>query len=140
MTLMAQATEADPTDATRRRMKLGMDDAHRGPGYHEYRPGETWSPAVNLYEDKKNFYVVADLSGVRSETIELDVGGGGLSISGYRPTPPPPKVHGEMKLHHMEIDHGRFSRKIKLPAGVEVDAVEAVYRAGQLLITLPKQR
>jgi HSP20 family protein len=139
MALAAQATKAYPTDSTRRRIESEIAADPRKPGYHEYRPGKTWAPAVNLYEDRKNFYVVADLPGMRGESIELDVGGGGLSIAGYRPTPPPPKVHGEMRLHHMEIDHGRFCRKIKLPAGVNVDAIEAVYRTGQLLVTLPKQ-
>jgi HSP20 family protein len=95
---------------------------------------------VNLYEDDVNYYVVADLSGTGSQSIEVHYQEGELVIAGHRPTPPPPEVIGELRLHHMEIDHGAFHRSIRMPADVDVESIDAVYRTGQLLITLPKQR
>lgn len=106
--------------------------------YHKYCPGGTWTPDVNLYEDDRNFYVVADLAGVGSQAIDLEAREGKLYLTGHRPTPPPPEVHGTVHLHHMEINHGQFERVVELPPGVDVDAIEAVYRTGQLLVTLPK--
>lgn len=111
-----------------------------GPGYYHYYPDESWTPAMNLYEDMRNYYAVLNLAGVGSQAIELDVNGGKLTIAGHRPTPPPPEVHGKLKLFHMEIDHGRFCRTLELPRGVDANKIEAVYRAGQLLITMPKVR
>ncbi|MBS3821974.1 MAG: Hsp20 family protein [Planctomycetes bacterium] len=108
--------------------------------YHAYCPGETWKPAVNLYEDEVNYYVVVDLSGTGSHAIEVHYHDGELTIAGHRPTPPPPECVGELKLHHMEIDHGKFQRSVRMPADVDVDTIDAVYRTGQLLITLPKRR
>lgn len=111
-----------------------------GPGYYHYCPAESWTPAMNLYEDMRNYYAVVNLAGVGSQAIELDVSDGKLTIAGHRPTPPPPEVHGKLKLFHMEIDHGRFCRTLDLPRGVATNRIEAVYRAGQLLITMPKVR
>ncbi len=107
-------------------------------GYPKYCPGESWTPALNLYEDDRNYYIVADLSGVGSQAIDLECEEGKLVICGHRPTPPPPETHGGLKLHHMEINHGRFRRILELPPDVNADGIEAVYRTGQLLITLPK--
>lgn len=107
--------------------------------YHRYCPGGTWSPAVNLYEDDRNYYLVADLAGVGSPSIDLEARDGKLILAGHRPTPPPPEVYGTLHLHHMEIDHGRFERILEMPPDINVDAIEAVYRTGQLLVTLPKR-
>ena len=108
-------------------------------GYPKYCPGESWTPALNLYEDDRNYYVVADLAGVGTQGIDLEYEEGKLVICGHRPTPPPPEAHGGLKLHHMEINHGRFRRILELPPDVNTDSIEAVYRTGQLLITLPKK-
>ena len=108
-------------------------------GYPKYCSGESWTPALNLYEDDRNYYVVANLAGTETQAIDLECEEGKLVISGPRPTPPPPEAHGGIKLHHMEIDHGRFRRILELPADVNTDGIEAVYRTGQLLITLPKK-
>jgi len=110
------------------------------PGYHHYCPGEAWTPAMNLYQDDRNYYAVVNLAGVGCQSIEMDVSKGKLVIAGHRPTPPPPAVFGKLELFHMEIDHGRFSRAIDLPDTVDADNIEAVYRAGQLLVTMPKVR
>ena len=108
--------------------------------YFQYSTGEPWTPAINLYEDDENYYVAADLAGVGCESIEIESATKSLTIHGHRPTPPPPDVHGKIKVLHMEIDHGDFRRVLELPSDVESDRIEAVYRTGQLLVTLPKKR
>jgi HSP20 family protein len=106
--------------------------------YHQYCPTDTWTPDVNLYEDDRNYYVVADLAGVGSQAIDLECRDGRLVLSGHRTMPPPPEVFGEVRVHHMEIDYGRFCRELVLPSNVDETSIEAVYRTGQLLVTLPK--
>lgn len=114
-------------------------DAMFHAAYCTYCPGETWKPHLNIYEDDRNYYVVANLAGTGTEAIDLECREGQLILSGHRPTPPPPQVHGKLKLLHMEIDHGRFSRVLELPADADPDGIEAVYRTGQLWITIPKR-
>ncbi|MBN1553442.1 MAG: Hsp20/alpha crystallin family protein [Phycisphaerae bacterium] len=119
-------------------LRLSSDTVFRA-GYCSYCPGETWKPHLNIYEDDRNYYVVANLAGTGTQAIDLECRDGQLILSGHRPTPPPPEVHGKLKLIHMEIDHGRFTRVLELPGDVDPDGIEAIYRTGQLLVTLPKR-
>ncbi|MCD4825618.1 MAG: Hsp20/alpha crystallin family protein [Phycisphaerae bacterium] len=112
-------------------------EAH--PEYHQYCPGEPWEPTVNIFEDNRNYYVTASLAGVESKLIDLDYCDNILTISGYCPTSPPPKVYGTLSVRHMEIDHGRFSRSLVLPEDTIPDEIEAICRTGQLMITIPKK-
>src|ERR1039458_9097756 len=43
-----------------------------------------WTPAMDLYEDKDNLYVRAELPGMKKEEIDLTLHDGSLSISGER--------------------------------------------------------
>jgi HSP20 family protein len=113
-------------------------DAMVKSGFYTFCTGQTWTPALNVYEDDRNYYLVVNLAGVGTQAVELEYRDGKLYLSGHRPTPPPPEVHGKLKLLHMEIDYGRFERVLEFPADVDGERIEAVYRTGQLLITLPK--
>src|SRR5271169_2770538 len=43
-----------------------------------------WTPAMDLYEDKNNLYLEAELPGMKREDIEVSLHEGTLSISGER--------------------------------------------------------
>jgi HSP20 family protein len=94
-----------------------------------------WTPAFDIYEDKDNFYVRAELPGVRKEDIDLSMHSGTLSISGER--------KGDEKLKDAEVYRaerffGRFQRTIALPTQVAVEKIKAQYKDGILSVTLPK--
>jgi HSP20 family protein len=94
-----------------------------------------WTPAFDVYEDKDNFYVRAELPGVRKEDIDLSMHSGTLSISGER--------KGDEKLKDAEVYRaerffGRFQRTIALPTQVAVEKIKAQYKDGILSVTLPK--
>lgn len=94
-----------------------------------------WNPAVDLYEDKDNVVVKAELPGLKREDIEVSLHDGALSISGER--------KGEEKVESAEMRRterfvGHFQRTITLPATVKGDQVNAQYKDGVLTITLPK--
>ena len=94
-----------------------------------------WTPAVDLYEDKDNVYVKAELPGMKKEEIEVTLHDGTLSISGER------KVENKVKnseVYRAERFFGRFQRTVTLPVPVAVDKVKAQYKDGVLTITLPK--
>ena len=94
-----------------------------------------WTPALDVYEEKDNYVVKAELPGMKKEDIEVSMHGESLSISGERKS--------EMKEEEGEICRaeryfGRFQRTVTLPAAVAADEVKAQYKDGILTITLPK--
>lgn len=111
-----------------------------GLSYHRYCPAEAWTPAINLYEDGESYFLVMDLAGVKPKEIDIRVDDKGvLAIMGRRETPDVPSHGGAVKMHLMEIDHGRFCRSLDLPEDVDLDRVEASYRAGYLWVQVGKK-
>ncbi len=94
-----------------------------------------WTPPLDVYEDKDNLYVRAELPGMKKEDIELSLHDGSLSISGERKTE---KKHEEGEVYRAERFFGRFQRTVTLPTAVQVDKVKAEYKDGVLTVTLPK--
>ncbi len=84
---------------------------------------------VDLYEDKENTYVRADLPGLAREDISVEMVNGYLSIDGTRKvTDDDGKVTESFSLN----------RSIAIPETVQVDKVSAAYEHGVLTVTLPK--
>ena len=92
------------------------------------------APAVDVYEDKENFVVKAELPGMKKEDIDVSLHDGSLSISGERSEE---KVeNGE--VYRSERYFGRFQRTVALPASVNAAQIKAQYKDGVLTVTLPK--
>ncbi len=94
-----------------------------------------WTPALDVYEDKENFVVQAELPGLKREDIEVSLHDGTLTISGERKAGTRPADAG---VYRAERYVGRFERALVLPATVAPDKVKAGYTDGVLTITLPK--
>jgi len=94
-----------------------------------------WTPALDVYEDKENFIVKAELPGMKREDISVSLHDGMLSISGERKSE---TKHENAEVHRTERFFGRFQRAVTLPASVAPDKVKAQYKAGVLTVTLPK--
>ncbi|MGZ8901887.1 MAG: Hsp20/alpha crystallin family protein, partial [Limisphaerales bacterium] len=70
--------------------------------------------------------------------IEIQVQARTLRIQGLREIPEPKgKDEEPVQIVAMEIDAGKFSREIQLPADVQSDAVRAEYKDGYLWVYLP---
>jgi len=92
-------------------------------------------PLTNLTEDKENYYVRAELPGVKGDEIDIQVTGNNLAISGER------KIAAEKegaRYHRREREAGTFSRMIRLPDEVDTDKVEAKLENGILTIVVSK--
>jgi len=99
------------------------------------RPAAGVFPLINLTEDKENFYVRAELPGVKAEELNISATGKNLIISGER------KIASrgdDVRYHRREREAGNFSRAITLPGDVEVDNVEASLVNGVLTVRIPK--
>ncbi len=91
-------------------------------------------PLVNLTEDENNYYVRAELPGIKPEELDISVTENTLTISGERKI----KVEGDVDYHRKEREEGRFSRAISLPGEIDPDKVEARCKNGILTVILPK--
>jgi len=96
---------------------------------------EGWFPAVDVYEDKDNLLVKAELAGVRKEDVEIAYQDGYLSLSGERKRE---EKHEDAEKYRAERWEGRFHRTISLPCRVDAEKIKAAYNEGVLTITLPK--
>jgi HSP20 family protein len=94
-----------------------------------------WTPALDVYEDKENFIVKAELPGMKKEDIDVSLHDGSLSISGERKSE---TKHEDAEVYRAERFFGRFQRAVTLPAPVAADKVKAQYKDGVLTVTLPK--
>ncbi len=94
-----------------------------------------WTPALDVFEDKDNFTIKAELPGMKKEDIEVSLHDGSLSISGERKSE---TKHEDAEIYRAERFFGRFQRTVTLPAPVAADKVKAQYKDGLLTVTLAK--
>jgi HSP20 family protein len=94
-----------------------------------------WTPALDVFDEKDNFVVKAELPGLKKEDIDINVHNGVLTISGERKQEAEKK---EGQTFRSERYFGRFQRSVTLPAAVDVSKVKASYKDGVLTIDLPK--
>jgi HSP20 family protein len=92
-------------------------------------------PLMNLTEDSDNFYVRAELPGIKADDLEISVTGDSLSIGGERKLTPEDET---AKYHRRERDTGKFNRVINLPKQIDTEKVDAKTNDGILTIILPK--
>jgi HSP20 family protein len=95
----------------------------------------SWTPVLDVAEDKDSFTVRAELPGLRREDIDVSLHDGALVLTGER------KVETESEdttVHRRERFYGKFQRVLALPAAVNADKVKAQFKDGVLTITLPK--
>jgi HSP20 family protein len=85
---------------------------------------------VDLYEDKENTYVRAELPGVSRDAINVEMVDGYLTINASRKTLTT-EGNGEESFS--------FSRSVSIPEDVPADKVSAAYENGVLTVTLPKK-
>lgn len=92
-------------------------------------------PQVDAYrtDDPPQLTIVVELPGVDPEAVHLVVADRTLVIAGERPRP---RVGGRTWLQ-MEIECGRFQRRLGLPDDVDAAGATAEYDRGLLRISMP---
>jgi HSP20 family protein len=91
-------------------------------------------PRVNLTEDADNYYLSALIPGVDAESLDINLTGNTLTLSGERNL----EEHKGVRWQRQERGHGKFMRAIELPLEVESGSINAEYKDGMLHIQLPK--
>jgi HSP20 family protein len=97
-----------------------------------------FSPRVDVLfaKDPPRAIVQAELAGIDLSDLELQVEGRVLTLSGLRR---PPVAEGAV-YQQLEIEHGRFLRRVDLGVEVDPDAAAASYHDGLLRVELPLAR
>jgi HSP20 family protein len=118
------------------RMRRQMDRLTEGLTGRLYgEPAAGVFPLLNVTEDHENYYVRAELPGIKADDLDISVTGNDLSIAGER------KILAEdenANYHRREREAGKFNRGISLPTQVDTTKVEAHCADGLLTIILPK--
>ena len=86
---------------------------------------------VDIYEDKDNTYVRAELPGINRDEINVEMVEDYLTISGSRKAAAKKDGQAEQSFS--------FSRSVTIPEQVQAEKVTAAYENGVLTVTLPKR-
>jgi HSP20 family protein len=96
---------------------------------------EVAPPVVDLYEEKDDIVVKAELPGIDKNNIEVNLTDHTLTIKGEK------KKEEEIKeenYYRSERSYGSFIRTLELPKDVHTDKVKASFKDGILEVRLPK--
>jgi HSP20 family protein len=96
----------------------------------------TWSPLVDIKEEKDCFLVLADIPGVKKEEVSISLEQHVLTLKGER--------HFEKTEHQngytrRERAQGQFYRRFSLPQTADDAKITARYAHGVLEIKIPKK-
>ena len=132
-------TEADPRRwmwAEACAMIERAEQLHRQffqPGLAEV-PAPNWEPPLDIFATEGALTIVAALPGVELQDIEVSIEPELLRVAGVRRLP---AAACGMAIQRLEIPHGRFERRIRLPAG-RWEVGRSVLENGCLLLSLIK--
>jgi len=125
----------DELTTLRREMDSLWDRFFPEAPFHERLVTHEWLPTIDLKETKDKLVITAELPGLEVKDVELTLTEDILTIRGEK------KAEKEEKDEHrffVERYYGAFERKIKLPALVKPDKIDATFQKGILTINLPK--
>jgi HSP20 family protein len=80
-----------------------------------FRPSRVaaWEPPIDVFETAQMLWILAALPGVCADQLDVAIADGSVIIAGERSLP----IESRAIIHRLEIPHGRFERRIVLPAG-----------------------
>ena len=98
------------------------------------RPGPVFIPAVDILENANEIIVLADMPGVDSKSIDIDLKDDQLTIMGRID-----RVEGEKEVSlYKEFNWGDYFRSFSLSEVIDQSKITAKMDQGVLRLTLPK--
>jgi HSP20 family protein len=95
-----------------------------------------WTPRVDIFEEKDNLIVEAELPGLSRDDFEISVENNVLTLKGERKFE---KKDDKDNFHRVERSYGSFTRQFTLPQTITADGATADFDNGLLRIALPKR-
>ncbi len=102
-------------------------------------PGVTGAfvPPADLLVGEDGVTVYMDVPGLRSEDLDIELENDVLTIRGERPYSYS-RENGAEQAQRIERGFGRFERSLRVPGGLDPDAIEASLSDGVLTLRIPK--
>jgi HSP20 family protein len=94
-----------------------------------------WVPATDLIESDTHYVLRADVPGVSEDDITVELDHNVLTISGERKSEQSERKPG---YYRVERTSGSFRRSVRLPEGVDGEAITATFDRGVLEVSVPK--
>ncbi len=95
-----------------------------------------WAPKVDIFENKENLVLEAELPGMTRDDFELSFENNVLTLKGERRFE---KKTDEDNYHRIERAYGSFTRSFTLPQTVTAEGAKAEFLNGILHVSLPKR-
>jgi HSP20 family molecular chaperone IbpA len=98
------------------------------------RPGAVFTPAVDIFETDKEITLLADMPGVKADSLNIDLHENVLSLDGDVQSP---EGGNEMDVFR-EYRTGKYYRQFTLSQMIDQSKIEAGMKDGVLRLRLPK--
>ncbi len=98
------------------------------------KPGLVFTPDVDIFESETDLTLLADMPGVTSDSITIDLNGGILTLTGDVK----PWENADEKDVLVEFEIGKYYRQFTLSEIIDQEKIEAKLENGVLRLTLPK--
>lgn len=99
-------------------------------------PFSAQMPAVNVKESDKDYEITMAAPGLEKNDFKIDVNGSTLTVSAEKDEKREEKENGYSRK---EYSYKSFSRSFSLPENIIKDKIDANYKNGELILTLPKK-
>ena len=110
--------------------------AERGQEVEAASAQPVFLPCTDIFEREDAIVVLADMPGVGPDSVEVDLAGNELTISGRVGDM---SVEGH-SLSYREYETGDYQRRFRLSGGIDADKMEATIKNGVLQVVLPKSK
>ncbi len=97
-------------------------------------PGRVFSPLVDIFEDDQALTIVADMPGVLSDNVSIDLQEDILTLTGV----PTLSVPDNEEVVVQEFETGKYFRQFTLSEVIDQANIKANLNHGVLRVTLPK--
>lgn len=133
-----------PFEDLRREVDHLFEEFGNGNLFRSFRPinlepifrQAAWNvPAVDIAEKEKAFEITAELPGLDAKNVDVILRNGNIVIKGEKQDQ---KEEKAPDYYLQERRFGSFERSFALPEAVDATKVEATFKNGVLVVTLPK--
>ncbi len=104
---------------------------------HNQGTAGAFVPPADLLIDNNEVTVYMDVPGLRSENIDIELENDVLTIRGERPFPYA-REDGSDLVRRIERGFGKFERSIRVPRGLDPEAIDASLSEGVLTLHIPR--
>jgi HSP20 family protein len=116
--------------------RLFSSSFSRGGTNDEQMWSGSWTPSVDISENKEQIVLEAELPGMKPEDVEISIENNVLTLRGERKFE---KKEDNENLHRVERSYGVFTRSFTLPLTVNAENATAEFENGVLRLTLAKK-